>query len=132
LTKLEKKEKQNMAEITFTGFVQEWLKGSPQHPHWGMKVAETHQKKEGDEYKTVSRTYRTIKAGYETEIDFLAFKEGDRVTISGRELTEVSEKDGKKYYSLVVKATSVVLAESKRVDYASIGREIPVDDDPVF
>lgn len=118
-----------MAEIKFTGFVQSWTKDIPENPDWGMKVAETHQKKDGDGYKTVARTYRTVKAAFEVPIDFTQFKEGDRVTVTGWELTEISEKDGIKYQNLVVKADSVSIAESNRVDLATIGREI-TDEEP--
>ena len=119
-----------MAKIEFTGFVQEWNKTSPEHPDWAMKVAETHSKKEGEKYVTVARTYRTVKAGYGAEIDFTQFRQGDRVTVSGNELTEVREYNGEKMYNLIVKADSVSLAESKNNDYSYIGREIAEDDSP--
>lgn len=100
-----------MAEIQFTGYVEEWTKNSPAHPDWAMKVSEPHRKKDGDNYVTVGRTYRTIKAAYGVTIDFTQFNKGDRVEIFGKELTETTEKDGKRYDNLVVKAESVKVAE---------------------
>lgn len=93
-----------MAEIRFTAFVEKKL-GS-----WGMTTAEPHSKKnDQDEWVTVSRTFRTVKPAYGVELDLTGFAEGDRVSVVGRESTEVSEKDGKKYYNLTVKAESVSL-----------------------
>lgn len=96
-----------MAEITFTGFVEKWTKDDPQHPAWGMRVSEPHRKKDGDKWVTVARTTRTVKAAYGTEIDFTKFPVGSRVEISGKELTEVSDRNGQQYYNLVVKAEFV-------------------------
>lgn len=105
-----------MAEIQFVGFVEEWTKNSPEHPDWAMKVSEPHRKKDGDAWVTVSRTYRTVKAAYGVSIDFTRFRKGDRVEIVGKEVTEVSEKDGKRYDNLVVKAETVSPAEFKSND----------------
>lgn len=111
-----------MAKIEFTGFVNDWRKANPErgieaqtHPNWGMKVAESHRKKdEAGEYVTAGYTYRTVKSAYGAQIDFSTFKKGDRVTVKGTELTETREgTDGKKYHDLVVKAESVEIAISK-------------------
>ena len=97
-------EGEGMAEIRFTAFVEKKL-GS-----WGMTTAEPHSKKnDQDEWVTVSRTFRTVKPAYGVELDLSQFGEGDRVSVVGRESTEISEKDGKKYYNLTVKAESVTL-----------------------
>lgn len=98
-----------MAEIKFTGFVDEWTKANPQHPDWAMRVSESHRKKDGDKWVTVSRTTRTIKAAYGVDIDFTKFTAGSMVTITGKEITETSERDGKRYDNLVVKADSVTV-----------------------
>jgi hypothetical protein len=103
-----------MGQITFTAFVEDWTQNSPQHPDWAMKTAEPHRKKDGDQWVTTARTFRTVKGGYANDapvrIDFTQFSKGDRVIITGTELTEVRESNGKKYYDLVVKATTVVVA----------------------
>jgi hypothetical protein len=101
-----------MADITFTGFVDDWTKNSPQHPDWAMRVSEPHRKKDGDNWVTVARTNRTVKAAFDVKIDFTQFKKGDRVVITGKEITETSEKDGKKYDNLVVKAEKVEVLSS--------------------
>jgi hypothetical protein len=76
---------------------------------WGLKTAEAHSRKdEQGNWQTVSRTFRTVKAAYETTINFGGFAKGDKVKVVGRESTEVREYQGKKYYDLVVKAESVV------------------------
>jgi hypothetical protein len=56
---------------------------------------------------TAGRTYRTIKAAYGVTIDFTQFTKGDMVTIHGVEVTESSERDGKRYDNLIVKAVEV-------------------------
>lgn len=103
-----------MAEITFTGFVDDWTKNNPQHPDWGMRVSEPHRKKDGDQWVTVARTSRTIKAAYGVTIDFSKFPVGSKVSITGKEVTETSEKDGKTYSNLVVKAETVTLEAPAR------------------
>lgn len=104
-----------MAKIEYTAFVEDWTQNNPQHPDWAMKTAEPHRKKDGDQWVTTARTFRTVKGGYANDqpvrIDFTQFRKGDRVVIAGTEVTEVRESNGKKYYDLVVKATSVRIAE---------------------
>jgi hypothetical protein len=105
-----------MADIKFKAFVEDWTKNNSQHPDWAMKTAETHRKKDGDNWVTSSRTFRTVKAGYDDNnqplaIDFTRFAKGTQVEVIGREMTEVRDHEGKKYYDLVVKATSVVAVE---------------------
>jgi hypothetical protein len=127
-----------MANIDFYGFVDPWQKDSPEHPDWGMKVTEVHQKKENDEWvPTGGRTFRTVKAAYGVEINFADFKQGDRVHIVGTEVTEVSERNGTKYYNLVVKAKSIeVMKAGEKPKSITPGTpiEIPNDwtEEPVF
>lgn len=106
-----------MAKIEFTGFVEDWTQNNPQHPDWAMKTAEPHRKRDGDQWVTTARTFRTVKAGYENDqpvrIDFTQFAKGQRVNVVGTELTEVRESNGKKYYDVVVKATSVRVVEQQ-------------------
>lgn len=103
-----------MATITFTGFVEPWTKNNEQHPDWGMRVAEPHRKKDGDQWVTVARTFRTVKSAYGIDIDFTRFNKGDRVQVSGTEVTEVSERNGETFYNLTVKAESVEVLDSNR------------------
>jgi hypothetical protein len=103
-----------MAQITFTAFVEDWTQNNPQHPDWAMKTAEPHRKRDGDQWVTTARTFRTVKGGYANDapvrIDFTQFRKGDRVVVTGTEVTEVREANGKKYYDLVCKATAVTVA----------------------
>jgi len=103
-----------VAEISFTGFVVEWSKANPQNPDWGMRVSEPHRKKDGDQWVTVGRTVRTVKAAYGVQVNFGSFKVGDRVIVVGKEVTETSEKDGKRYDNLVVKAETIEIAKGMR------------------
>ena len=78
-----------MAEIKFKAFVEDWTKNNSQHPEWAMKTAETHRKKDGDNWVTSSRTFRTVKAGYDDNnqplrIDFTRFAKGAQVEVIGR------------------------------------------------
>ena len=110
-----------MAEIIVpVAFVQAWKFGEKEpNPDWGMKVVENHRKKNGDNYETVGRTYFTVKAGFETKIDFRLFSEGDRVKIVGKQVTEEREYEGKKYRTLLIKATSIEVIQK----HSSFGEE---------
>lgn len=104
-----------MAEIVVVGYVQEWKKESTDpHPYWGMKISEPHYKKDGEESVLASRTYFTVKAGWQIEIDFTRFKVGDKVKVVGKQFTEVRESGEKTYSSLVIKAHTVEFAESSK------------------
>lgn len=102
-----------MAEVSFVAFVEDVLDGKS--GPWGLKTAEAHSRKdEHDQWQTVSRTFRTVKAAFGTTINFGQFVKGDKVKVVGKESTEVREYQGKKYYDLVVKAESVVPFQSNR------------------
>jgi hypothetical protein len=90
-----------MAKIQFTGFVED-VKGD-----WMLKTAEPHRKQVDGKWETVGRTFRMVKAAYNTPIDFSTFQKGDRVEVEGTESTVTREYNGQKYYDLVVKADSV-------------------------
>lgn len=97
-----------MAEIIVTAFVQEWKRDSNEsNPDWGMKVVETHSKKNGDSWETIGRTYFTVKNGWDVKIDFRNFKRGDKVRITGKQVTEEREYEGKTYKTLTIKAQTV-------------------------
>lgn len=103
-----------MASITIdSAFIEAWTKSDDQHPAWGMKTAEPHSRKkeDGTGYETVGRTFRTVKVSRATGIDLTQFSKGQRVKVSGKEVTETREHDGKKYYDLIVWADRVELAE---------------------
>jgi hypothetical protein len=119
-----------MAEIIVTAFVQEWKRDSNEpNPDWGMKVVENHQKKEGDGWVTIGRTYFTVKAGWEVKIDFRIFKKGDRVKIVGKQVTESRTVDGKTYNTLTIKADTVELVQSGRSE-AVAQRAFATGDEP--
>ena len=120
-----------MAEIKFVGFVDDWTKNTPQHPDWAMRVSEPHRKKDGDQWITVGRTNRTVKAGYDVTIDFTQFAQGSRVEVIGKEVTETSEKDGKRYDNLIVKAESVTVIDGPR-DAVAVVREVLAPDEMPF
>ena len=111
-----------MAEITVTnGFVTQWTKANPSHPDWAMRVSEPHSRKKPDgTYEQIGRTYYTLKAAYGVEIDFTQFKENDRVTFTGKQITETTEKDGKTYTNLIVKVETIkksgVALDSRNTD----------------
>jgi hypothetical protein len=95
-----------MADVSFVAFVEDVLTGK--NGPWAVKTAEAHSRKdENGQWQTVARTFRTVKAAYETPINFGQFAKGDKVRVVGKESTEVREYQGKKYYDLIVKADSV-------------------------
>lgn len=104
-----------MAKVEVTAFVSDWKFGETQpNPSWAMKVSESHSKKDGDKWVKVGSTNFTVKAAYGVNIDFSAFRTGDRVKIIGTQVSESWESNGKKGKSLVIKADDVVLmAETK-------------------
>jgi hypothetical protein len=97
-----------MAKIEFVGFVMAWKYGSDDEPNpsWGMKVSESHSKMNAaGGWDVEGYTNFTVKAAYQTEIDFTSFKKGDRVKIIG---TQKTEKNGE-YTNLIVKASQVTI-----------------------
>jgi hypothetical protein len=103
-----------MAKIEVTAFVQNWRYGNDAEPNpaWGMKIDEVHSKKnEAGGWEVAGHTYFTVKSAYQVEIDFTQFKKGDRVKVTG---TQVTEERGE-YKNLILKAESVeLLAPSAR------------------
>lgn len=99
-----------MAEIKFTGFVEEVLEG--RNGPYGVKVAEPHRKKDGGNWVTVARTFHRVTGAYESGINFAGFAKGDRVVVEGRQVTDpYTGQDGEKKYPLVVKADTVAVQE---------------------
>lgn len=113
-----------MAEVIVSNaFVQEWKKDTNEpNPDWGMKVCENHQKKDGDKWVTIGRTYFTVKAGWDVKIDFRNFKKGDRVKIVGKQVTEQRIVGDKTYYTLTIKAESVDVVQSGQSQSSSQAR----------
>ena len=105
-----------MAKIEVIAFVSDWkYQTAEPNPDWAMKINESHSKKNGDSWEVIGHTRFTVKAAYGVEIDFKAFKSGDRVKVTG---TQVTEERGE-YKNLVIKADSIeVLAVSSRVSKA--------------
>ena len=102
-----------MAKIEVIAFVSDWkYQTAEPNPDWGMKINESHSKKNGDSWEVIGHTRFTVKAAYGVEIDFKAFKSGDRVKVTGTQVTE----ERNEYKNLVIKADSIeVLAASGRV-----------------
>lgn len=103
-----------MASVTIeSAFVESWTKNQEQHPAWGMRTAEQHRRKNDQgQYETVGRTFRTIKVSRSSGIDLTQFAKGDRVKVTGSEVTESREYEGKTYYDLIVWADSVELVQA--------------------
>lgn len=110
-----------MAKIEVTAFVSDWKFGETQpNPSWAMKVSESHSKKDGDKWIKVGSTNFTVKGAYGTNIDFSAFRTGDRVKITGTQVSESWESNGKKGKSLVIKADDVVMLSEGRSKPAEV------------
>lgn len=121
-----------MAAITLIGFVDNWTKNTPEHPDWAMRVTEPHRKKDGDQWVTTSRTNYTIKSAYDVDIDFTQFPVGARVEIVGKQLTETTEKDGKRYDNLIIKAETVTILDAPRNQApAAAPTQVPAGWEPV-
>lgn len=116
-----------MAEIVVEGFVEQVIMSKGKA--FALKVTETHRaKNEAGEWYTKARTYRTVKAGKDTGIDFSQFYENTRVKVVGSEITEEREYEGKKYYDLVVWASSIETLESKNNNQADAWAATPTQD----
>jgi hypothetical protein len=101
-----------MAKIEVIAFVSDWKFQTAEKVDWAMKINESHSKKNGDSWEVIGHTRFTVKAAYGVEIDFTKFNSGDRVKVTG---TQVTEERGD-YKNLVIKADSVeLLAPSARV-----------------
>ena len=109
-----------MAKVEFEAFVDKNL-------GWGLKTTEKHRKKDGDEWVDAGRTFRTVKAAYGVPLDLGVFPEGSRVLVSGTEVTESREYQGKTFYDLVVKAKTVEAVQRGGSGVASV-----VDAGPVW
>ena len=93
-----------MAKIEVTGYVSDWKYQTDEpNPEWGMKLSESHSKKNGEGWDVVGHTRFTVKAAYDVSIDFRQYKSGDRVTVVG---TQVTEERGE-YKNLVIKAETI-------------------------
>lgn len=99
-----------MAKIEIaSAFVEEQV-GSPV---FVLKIAEPHSKKDDQgNWQTVSRTFFDVKVSRESQIDLSQFGKGSRVQVWGSQKTEVREHQGKKFYSLVVWADRIEVAQS--------------------
>jgi hypothetical protein len=116
-----------MAKIEVIAFVSDWKYQTPEsNPAWGMKINESHSKKNGDSWEVIGHTRFTVKAAYGVEIDFTKFNSGDRVKVIG---TQVTEERGE-YKNLVIKADTVellapsgrvskIIADTRRPDYVN-------------
>ena len=106
-----------------SAFVEAWTKNQDEHPAWGMKTAEPHRRKnEAGQFETVGRTFRTVKVSRSSGIDLTQFRKGDRVSVVGREVTEVREHEGKKFYDLVVWADQVQVADGAQQSHAPVSQ----------
>lgn len=95
-------------------YVSDWKYGTDEpNPSWAMKVSEPHYKKEGNKYVKIGSTNYTIKAAYGVDIDFTQFRQGEKVIITGTQLSEEWESNGKKGKNLIIKATSVMEMQYK-------------------
>ena len=119
-----------MAQIEIkSAFVEKWNRNGDPHPGWGMRTSEPHSRKRDDgSFETTGRTFRTVKVSRGSGIDLAEFNEGDRVRVTGREVTESREHEGKKFYDLVVWADSVEL-ESRQPRDAVVPPSAPAGDD---
>ena len=98
-----------MAKIEFDGFVNEQVG----NPVFVLKVAENHRKKNANgEFENAGKTFFDVKVGRDSGVDLSSFPKDTRVKVSGRQLTEVREHNGKKYYTLTVWADSIEAAQA--------------------
>lgn len=98
-----------MAKVEIASAFVEDAKGSPV---FVLKVAEPHSRKDDQgNWQTVARTFFDVKVSKDSGIDLGRFAKGDRVQVSGTQKTEVREHEGKKFYTLVVWADRVELAQ---------------------
>jgi len=98
-----------MAKIEFDGFVNEQVG----NPVFVLKVAENHRKKNANgEFENAGKTFFDVKVGRDSGVDLSSFPKDTRVKVSGRQLTEVREHNGKKYYTLTVWADRIEVAQA--------------------
>ncbi|MFF3029126.1 hypothetical protein [Microbacterium sp. NPDC057944] len=81
---------------------------------WALKTSEPHSRKnDRDEWETVSRTFRTVRAGKDSGLLLDTFAKGDRISFAGTEKTDVREHQGRKFYDLLVWADSISIANGR-------------------
>jgi hypothetical protein len=100
-----------MAHVTFSAFIEDTVTNQ-NGDVFVLKTAEPHSKKnDQDRWETVSRTFRDVKVSREAGIQLAQFAKDERVDVTGTEKTETrTDATGKKYYSLVVWASSITRA----------------------
>lgn len=99
-----------MAKVEIASAFVEDAVGSPV---FVLKCAEPHSKKDDQgNWQTVSRTFFDLKASRESQVDLGRFNKGDRIKVWGSQKTEVREHEGKKFYTLVVWAERVEVAQA--------------------
>ena len=98
-----------MAEVIIkSAFVEEQVG----NPTFVLKIAEPHSRQDDQgNWQTVARTFFDVKVKKDSGIDLSQFAKGARVKISGSQRTEVREHGGKKFYTLVVWADRIELAQ---------------------
>lgn len=101
-----------MANIEVKSAFVEEAYSSPAAPTFALKVAEPHSRKdESGKWQTVARTFYKLRASRDSGVNFSSFTKGDRITFSGAQKTEVSEHNGKTFYTLTVWVDSIAHAD---------------------
>ena len=119
-----------MAKITVVGYVSEWKYGTNElNPVWGMKISEPHYKKVGDKFEKIGATNFTVKAAWGKEFNFQTYGKGEKVEITGTQVSEDWEANGKKGKNLVIKADEIkyITYSNEYKDAGTREPELPSD-----
>lgn len=100
-----------MAKIEFEGFVNEHVG----NPAFVLKVSENHRRKNDQgEYENAGRTFFDVKVPRDSKITLGQIPVDTRIKVVGRQVTEVREHEGKKFYTLTVWADRIEPAQASQ------------------
>jgi hypothetical protein len=110
-----------MAQVSFKGYVSRVAEKY-------IDVSERHSKPDGQGgWETVG--YTNFRVWIPEAQRGQKFEEKAFVEISGKQKTETSEKDGKKYNNLIVSADSIIVAPKRDTGTKSIQSAVDILDD---
>lgn len=122
-----------MAEVTVKGSVVAWRYGTEEpSPEWAFKFVESHNKKNADgSYQVIGSTVWQVRQGWNdgpTSFDFSQYQVGDKLLITGTQITQTNKNGETVYKNLLLKAKTIEVIG--RVKPTDIG--LAIDEDAPF
>ena len=122
-----------MADVTVKGVVVAWRFNSDEPaPEWAFKLVESHNKKNADgSFAKIGSTTWQVRQGWNdgpTTFDFSKYQPGDKLLITGTQITQTNNQGEKVYQNLLLKAKTIEVIG--KVIKSDIG--LAIDEDAPF